>query len=70
MKTNLTNLKKRPNLFEQKDQKETFKINKPKIIYNGTRLGLSPDDVMRLDPQVYYELLEQHEERMKALYGK
>nr|DAN88556.1 MAG TPA: hypothetical protein [Caudoviricetes sp.] len=33
-------------------------------------MGLSPDDVMRLDPQVYYELLEQHEERMKALYGK
>lgn len=43
---------------------------KSKIIYNGTRINLSPNDVMKLNPQVYYELLEQHEERMRSLYGK
>ena len=33
-------------------------------------MGIDPKGVMRLSPQLYYELLEQHEERMKALYGK
>ena len=55
-------------MFEEQEENTEASLNKGKIIYNGLKLGLTKEEVMKTNPIEYLDLMDNYykDERLKS----